>query len=291
MTTDTIDSKPTLFERLGGTEAVRAVVQEFYTRLLADDGLAFFFEGVTLTALKIHQFEFLKLAFTGVPDGVDVGALMLQKHERLFRSKGLNVNHFDMVANHLVATLQHFKVAPELIEEAAGVVLPLRPIFEKGAEMYGTTEGERKEGEEKEDYRPLATTTLLEKLGGSDAVAAAVQEMYKRLLEDPETSPFFEDINMAWLKQHQIDFMKIAFTQIPEDLDVPNFVKVAHSALFEKKGLTEKHFDLVAKHFVGALTHLSVDQALIDEAVTVVGSLRPVFEQGAQEAREKELNM
>jgi hemoglobin len=282
MTTDT----PTLFERLGGTEAVRAVVNEFYIRLLADDGLAFFFDDVKLAALKIHQFEFLKLAFTGVPEGVDVGALMIEKHERLFRSKGLNATHFDMVANHLVATLQHFKVAPELIEEAVAVVVPLRPVFEKGAEMYGKNDGEEKE----EECNPLATTNLMGKLGGPGAVAAAVNEMYKRLLEDPETSPFFEDINMALLKQHQIDFMKIAFSKIPEDLDVPAFMKRTHSALFDK-GLTEKHFDLVAKHFVGSLTHLKVDEALIDEAVTVVGSLRPVFEQGAQEFREKQLNM
>lgn len=279
------DKKPTLFDRLGGAEACRAVVNDFYNRLVNDDGLAFFFEDVTMSALKIHQLAFLKIAFTGIPEDMDVAKFMTEKHERLFRAKGLNADHFDMVAGHLVASLQHLQVPADLIDEAAGVVLPLRPIFEKGSELYDKDAAAQ---EAKEEEPPLAHTTLLGKLGGANALRAAVELLYTKLLEEPETAVFFEDANMVWLKQHQIDFMKIAFSQVPDDLDVAAMMMEKHLALFDK-GLTANHFDLVAVNFVAALKELKVEQELINDAVAVISPLRPVFEQGAKNAAEKKL--
>lgn len=267
-----------LFERLGGVESVRAVVDSFYKRLVADEKLSKFFEDVKVAQLKIHQLEFLKIAFSHIPEDLDVPALMIEKHAALFREKGLNADHFDLVAGHLVATCKDLGVSDELIEEAVGIVVPLRAAFEQGAEMYG---GNTQEETKEEGPDSMHQGTLLTKLGGVAAVKAAVEEMYKRLLDDPETAFFFEDINMAFLKQHQIDFMKIAFTVIPDDLDVPGLLKEKHASLF-KKGLNAKHFDIVAKHFVGAMSHLNVPQELIDEAVAIVGPLRVVFENGAE---------
>ncbi|GAX24690.1 hypothetical protein FisN_4Hu248 [Fistulifera solaris] len=270
-----------LYDRLGGVEAVRAVVNDFYERLIADDKLSIFFDGVKVPALKIHQLEFLKIAFTDIPEDLDVVALMIEKHKALFRDKGLNGEHFDLVAGHLVGTCKDLGVADELIDEAVAIVVPLRIAFEQGAEMYGGTRTEEETKDEGPDS--LHQGTLLSKLGGSDAIKATVEEMYKRLVDDPETAVFFEEINMAFLKQHQLDFMKIAFTVIPDDLDVPGLLKEKHSSLF-KKGLNEKHFDIVAKHFVGAMNHLNVPQELIDEAVSIIGPLRVVFEEGAETA-------
>ena len=267
-----------LYERLGGVEAVRAVVNDFYERLVADEKLSKFFDDVKVSALKIHQLEFLKIAFTDIPEDLDVIALMIEKHAALFREKGLNAEHFDLVAGHLVGTCKDMGVADELIDEAVAIVVPLRVAFEQGAEMYGgTIQEETKEA----GPDSLHQGTLLSKLGGGDAIKAAVEEMYKRLVNDPETAVFFEEINMAFLKQHQIDFMKIAFTVIPDDLDVPALLKEKHAALF-KSGLNAKHFDIVAKHFVGAMNHLNVPQELIDEAVAIIGPLRVVFEEGAE---------
>lgn len=60
----------------------------------------------------------MKLAFTGVPDDVDVGALLTEKHMNLFK-QGLNGEHFDLVAGHFVATLQNLGIQANLINEAA----------------------------------------------------------------------------------------------------------------------------------------------------------------------------
>jgi hypothetical protein len=52
----------------------------------------------------------------------------------LLISKGLDETDFDAVAGHLVATLVSLEVPQELIDEAVGVVGPLRGIFEKHKE-------------------------------------------------------------------------------------------------------------------------------------------------------------
>lgn len=123
----------TLLERLGGVDAVRTAIDELYVRLTTDKKLKFFFEGANLSKIKIHQLHVMKLAFTEIPKDVDVQALMLEKHQRLFREKGLNATHFDFVAKHFVGALEHLGVNQELIDEAVGVIAQLRPVFEQGA--------------------------------------------------------------------------------------------------------------------------------------------------------------
>jgi hemoglobin len=126
----------------------------------------------------------------------------------------------------------------------------------------------------------MTTTTLFDKLGGLDTVSAVVEEMYERLVRDVSMACFFENISMVQLKYHQVQFMKIAFTEIPDDLDVPKHLDERHKKLFEQ-GLNETHFDKVAQHFVGACHHVGVVQELVDEAVAIILPLRAVFEQGA----------
>lgn len=258
-----------LFDRLGGIDAVKAAVEEFYTRILADEKLAFFFEGTSMAALKAHQLSFMKVAFTEIPEDLDVAALMLEKHDRLFKEKGLNETHFDLVAGHLIGALEHLKVPQDLIDEAIGIVATLRPVFEEGGKLAKES--------------PQKPETLLDRLGGAAAVKAVVGEFYDRILKDDQLATFFNGADMTSLKLHQLKFMEIAFTKIPDDLDVPGLIKEKHAKLF-KEGLNETHFDLVAGHFTGALEHLEVPKELIDEAVGVIVPLRPVFEKGAETA-------
>jgi hemoglobin len=128
---------------------------------------------------------------------------------------------------------------------------------------------------------PERVKNLFRALGGANAVKAVVGELYQRLLFDEVTAPFFKHSNMASLKMHQAAFLKIAFTAVPESLDVHTLMLTKHMHLF-KEGLTEHHFDVVAGHFIASCRHLDIDQELIDEAVTVITSLRVVFEKGAR---------
>ena len=122
-----------LLDRMGGEPALEAVVDEFYTRLIADEKLTRFFDGVNVRKLKRHQRGFLKVAFTKVPDSIDVPTLLLKKHERLFRDMALDETHFDVVAAHLIETMQSLGLKQHLVDEAVGIVAPLRAVFVEGA--------------------------------------------------------------------------------------------------------------------------------------------------------------
>ena len=82
------------------------------------------------------------------------------------------------------------------------------------------------------------------------------------------------------------NFMSIAFTEVPEDMDIVALIHTKHQRLFDE-GLNEEHFDIVAGHFVDTLNHLGVKQGEIDEAVSVIAPLRPVFEKEAVEAQKR----
>lgn len=63
-------SDATLYERLGGREGIRAVVDDFYDRLLADDDIGPFFEGADMAKLRRTQTDFLCQA-AGGPETYD----------------------------------------------------------------------------------------------------------------------------------------------------------------------------------------------------------------------------
>jgi hemoglobin len=110
-------------------DALRAAVDIFYEKLTGDEQLKKFFEDISVARLKVHQFNFLRFAFTEIPKDMDVYQYMIDKHKRLFNEKGLNETHFDLVAGHLVATLQQLNVPEPLIAEVVGIVGPLRSAF------------------------------------------------------------------------------------------------------------------------------------------------------------------
>ena len=275
---------PTLFERIGGAPALKAAIEEFYKRLLADPKLGCMFEDVKMHMLKYHQLAFMKVAFSTVPDDLDVPEMILQKHMRLFVNKGLNETHFDLVAGHFVQTLQDLNVAEDLIAEAASVIVPLRPVFEKGALLRSETTKTTDSGTTSpvtivhDKIHHADQPTLMDRLGGNDAVKAAVKGLYERMLDDPALEKFFENVNMVQLKNHQISFLKIAFTQVPEDLDVVHYVTQSHARLMQDQGLNESHFDKMLSHFVDVLNELNVSEALILETSSAIGQFRSIFE-------------
>lgn len=127
---------------------------------------------------------------------------------------------------------------------------------------------------------------LLAKLGGKDVLNAAVDSFYDRLLRDPELERFFHGSNVTVLKWHQFNFMAIAFSKMPKELDIEQLVFNTHTRLFEM-GLGGEHFDLMMNHFRKTFQDLHVEESLIQEAVQVLTPMRRVFEEGRNEAKLK----
>ena len=107
-----------LFDRLGGDAAVNAAVDIFYRKVLADDRISEFFDGVDMDKQAAKQKAFLTMAFGG-PNSY-TGEDMRKGHAHLVE-RGLSDSHFDAVMENLGATLQELNVPGELIAEAAAI--------------------------------------------------------------------------------------------------------------------------------------------------------------------------
>ena len=108
-----------LYERIGGAPAINVAVDRFYERVLADPMLAPFFEHVSVSRLKSHQFNFLSQALGG-PQQYS-GASMSAAHSRL----RIEHRHFHAVSVHLVETLRGLGVSEDIIGEVAAAVAAL----------------------------------------------------------------------------------------------------------------------------------------------------------------------
>ncbi len=108
----------TLFDRLGGEAAVDAAVDIFYRKVLADDRINEFFDGVDMGKQAAKQKAFLTMAFGG-PNNY-TGEDMRKGHAHLVE-RGLNDSHFDAVVENLGATLKELGVTDDLIGEVAAI--------------------------------------------------------------------------------------------------------------------------------------------------------------------------
>jgi hemoglobin len=93
-----------IYERLGEQRGIRAAVDDFYERVLADPELASYFDGIDMTMLRAHQTKLL-VQVTGGPVEYD-GRELAVAHDGL----GVTPQAFDRVVGHLVDTLTDLDV-------------------------------------------------------------------------------------------------------------------------------------------------------------------------------------
>ena len=107
-----------LFEQLGGQAAVEAAVDAFYRKVLADDRVSHFFEGVDMDKQRAKQKAFLTMAFGGPHNYT--GKDMRDGHAHLVRM-GLNDTHVDVIIELLGGTLRDLGVKDDLINQVAAI--------------------------------------------------------------------------------------------------------------------------------------------------------------------------
>ncbi len=113
----------TLYERLGGEAAVDAAVDIFYRKVLSDDRINEYFEGVDMDAQAAKQKSFLTMVFGG-PNNYS-GKDMREGHKHLVE-RGLNDSHVDAVIENLGSTLKELGVEDADIQEVADIANSVR---------------------------------------------------------------------------------------------------------------------------------------------------------------------
>ncbi|PGF15865.1 group 1 truncated hemoglobin [Natrinema sp. CBA1119] len=94
----------TLYERLGGEDAIAAVVDEFYDRVMADEQVAGYFDDVDMQKQRAHQAQFIS-SVTGGPVEY-AGGEMKAVHAEM----GITPSDFQAIATHLDDALAEFDV-------------------------------------------------------------------------------------------------------------------------------------------------------------------------------------
>ncbi|MFD8305329.1 group 1 truncated hemoglobin [Streptomyces sp. NPDC059690] len=113
-------TSPTLFEQLGGEEAVGAVVDIFYDKVLGDPDLRPYFTAVDLDGLKQHQRRFVGQALGATRPYS--GRSMRRAHEHL----AVTDDAFGKVVSHLAGALTEAGVDEATVGTIAQALLPLK---------------------------------------------------------------------------------------------------------------------------------------------------------------------
>jgi hemoglobin len=110
--------------------------------------------------------------------------------------------------------------------------------------------------------------TLLEQLGGRDAIELVVADFYGRVLADSLLQPFFRGVQMSRQQNLQVDFLchVLGGTEYRG-----RDMRTAHGHL----PITDTHFDRVAGHLAASLKAAAVPPPLADQVLTLAASLRP----------------
>ena len=110
----------TIYDQLGGSDVLKTAVTVFYNRVVEDDNLAKWFDGVDLSRLRAHQRAFLAAALDG---------------PRLFAGRDLTASHagmeitddaFEAIVNHLLTVLADLDIDETAIEQVGARLDALR---------------------------------------------------------------------------------------------------------------------------------------------------------------------
>ena len=103
-----------LYETIGGSRRINTAVELFYAKVLADENLRSFFEGVDVQGLHARQSMFVSMLVGG--KRVYTGKNLTLAHAGS-RLKGMTDVHFDTMLDHFRAALSEIQVAPDRIVE------------------------------------------------------------------------------------------------------------------------------------------------------------------------------
>ena len=117
-----------LYDQLGGFSFVRKLVSDFYDRVLDEDDLVPFFQDTDMARLVDHQTKFWSTLLGG-PASYDRAQL-----EVLHKSMGVEDQHFDLVLELAVETLEDHDVGSEHVANLAKAFESYRSAIVVGSE-------------------------------------------------------------------------------------------------------------------------------------------------------------
>ena len=107
-----------ILDLIGGRRTIKAATELFYDKVLQDDTLRQFFEGVDMAHLRSRQAMFISMLLGGrIYAGKDI-----HDAHALARDHGLNAAHFDLFLKYFRASMEEVGVKPENAERIMNLV-------------------------------------------------------------------------------------------------------------------------------------------------------------------------
>jgi len=122
-----IPPSKTLYERLGGTTAIKAVVDQFVANCAGDQRISHFFKD---TAADKERLETFKNHLVNQICSVTSGPCTYGGKDMKTAHSGMKITDadFDALVEDLIKALQHFKVAKQEQDDLLAILGPLRAI-------------------------------------------------------------------------------------------------------------------------------------------------------------------
>ena len=105
------DKQETLFDRIGGDQAIAELIHQFYDRVVADPELKPFFTHSSMDKIHRMQREFFSAAldgpisYTGKPLG------------HVHHGRGITKHHFALYVGHLILTLEGLNINEQDVQD------------------------------------------------------------------------------------------------------------------------------------------------------------------------------
>lgn len=113
-----------------------------------------------------------------------------------------------------------------------------------------------------------AVPSYYERIGGAEAVRAAVGIFYDRVLSDPELAGYFTGVEMEGQRRHMV-LMLTAVLGGPDNYRGRSLAQ-AHQPL----SIPAAHYALVGGHLTATLTELGVPAEILDHVQSVLGQVK-----------------
>ncbi|SEM72714.1 group I truncated hemoglobin [Lihuaxuella thermophila] len=115
-------SKSTLYERIGGEQAIAAVINEFYNRMLQDDRVSHHFVGANMDRLRRHQITYFMSYALGGPKRYE-GSTLRSAHAGL----QISSEEYEIAIKHLNSSLRKYNVPIEDIAKIEAFLRSVKP--------------------------------------------------------------------------------------------------------------------------------------------------------------------
>jgi hemoglobin len=254
-----VAKKATLWDRLGGERAVRAVVHDFVISAAPDPKVNFDRNGkYKLTPDDVRALEQKLVELVSAVSGGPLkysGKSMKEAHEGM----GITNEEFNALADHLVATLKKFNVPQKEINELVGIVASTRGDIVEAKSVTPKPKKER---------------ALWDRLGGEKAVRAVVHDFVLAAAPDPKVN--FDRNGKYKLTADDVKKLEQKLVELVSAVSggplkySGKSMKEAHEGM----KITNDEFDALAFHLIATLKKYNVPQKEIDELVSIVASTR-----------------